>query len=497
MNSVYDVAHKFMMLWQRDQLLDALHESIDFWTQSTFTVVNKGLSVAARIGTDIAAGNLGDLASVQVALYLFVLLVVVLATTSLLRRMSLSSILDIVYFPAWRVPHFISGPYLRLKSYVFYQPNPLTQLVYVLIMVGGYAIFYTLGAPMLPSSSLHHIGTQFVTASCLCIFVIASTVSAGVLQASPASHKSRSSSSTSKTATTTATLRRSEAYHGMYPHDGIFYLPDNECRTCLLAKAARSKHCRLCNVCVPRFDHHCVWLNRCIGLHNYRYFLLMIASHIVFCAYAVFIIGVVLDDSLDGVRGAMVRYAKADKAPTLTTDVPPTIVDGVLVEGANYRYVRVGYAYMLQHVLNYHFWLTVIFIVAAIMGAVLVAFLVHHVSLAARNLTTNENVKRNGLLKRLRAEQRSEEAEAAAADDEGASAGDAGAKTTDAGHRFDDDVPMFRDVHAEWDSLAWPQRLTAVAHNAYDVDWRRNIAEVFYTPDSRYGYEHPCLNSVS
>ena len=38
----------------------------------------------------------------------------------------------------------------------------------------------------------------------------------------------------------------------------------------------RSKHCGVCNRCVDEFDHHCDWLNNCVGRSNYKLFIVLI-----------------------------------------------------------------------------------------------------------------------------------------------------------------------------------------------------------------------------
>ena len=54
--------------------------------------------------------------------------------------------------------------------------------------------------------------------------------------------------------------------------------PAEMCPDCLVLRTPRSRHCAICNRCVERFDHHCPWLNNCVGIRNHNSFMVFLVS---------------------------------------------------------------------------------------------------------------------------------------------------------------------------------------------------------------------------
>ncbi|CAB1312407.1 unnamed protein product [Coregonus sp. 'balchen'] len=57
------------------------------------------------------------------------------------------------------------------------------------------------------------------------------------------------------------------------------------CKKCIIPKPARTHHCGICNTCILKMDHHCPWLNNCVGHFNQRYFFCFCLSMTLGCVY--------------------------------------------------------------------------------------------------------------------------------------------------------------------------------------------------------------------
>ena len=68
------------------------------------------------------------------------------------------------------------------------------------------------------------------------------------------------------------------------------FSPTDLCPDCEVIRTPRSRHCAICNVCIERYDHHCPWINNCVGIRNHNAFLAFITSTSLYIIFSVFII---------------------------------------------------------------------------------------------------------------------------------------------------------------------------------------------------------------
>ncbi|KAJ1849446.1 palmitoyltransferase for Vac8p [Coemansia sp. RSA 2703] len=55
------------------------------------------------------------------------------------------------------------------------------------------------------------------------------------------------------------------------------------CLKCNVPKPDRAHHCSVCGICVLKMDHHCPWLNNCVGFHTQKAFMLFISYAALYC----------------------------------------------------------------------------------------------------------------------------------------------------------------------------------------------------------------------
>ena len=57
---------------------------------------------------------------------------------------------------------------------------------------------------------------------------------------------------------------------------------ENFCFYCQVIKSIRTFHCQVCGRCVEKFDHHCIYINNCLGYRNHKYFILFLLSMLTY-----------------------------------------------------------------------------------------------------------------------------------------------------------------------------------------------------------------------
>lgn len=257
---------------------------------------------------------------------------------------------------------------LETFNFIANKPNPLAQIVYLSLMIPAYFIFMINAFPYFPSGEnvswiweFRKIVTHVWTAITMLSFVIASESDPGVI-----------------------TPQNLELYQSLYPRDTILYKEEKTCRTCKFVRPARSKHCSTCDVCISKMDHHCPWVNNCIGERNVRWFILFLLCTSVFAGYGAFLVFQVSKYMLNEkgflAAGAMIpSFRKRDAGKLL----PATFMNRAL------------------YVAHEAPFFPALFIFGICMSGFLGAFVLIQLFSIARGVTTSEKFKWEAEMKRI------------------------------------------------------------------------------------------------
>ena len=291
---------------------------------------------------------------------------------------------------ATRIPYVLCGA-LSCVERALNTPNPVVQIGYIVIVCGAFEVFRRHGFPLITSSP-HTPGAENpyftsariaeaygVLAAALLSFALASFVDPGVI-----------------------TPANVAGYAALYPFDDVLFPAGTDaCGTCKTQKPARSKHCKVCNRCVAKFDHHwCVgahlwglqrlrllcpshthptlfsshprcsiWLNNCVGERNYRWFLAFLYLNSLLMSYGVWAAGAILRHDIEALKLFTAVFTKSGKQ------------------------VKATYSIVLQYLLGTRTEVCMVGILCVVMGLLVLCFALYHTGLAASNTTTNESVK--------------------------------------------------------------------------------------------------------
>lgn len=64
----------------------------------------------------------------------------------------------------------------------------------------------------------------------------------------------------------------------------------SDCPKCSKPKNLHIHHCSRCKVCIYKMDHHCHWINNCVGYYNQTYYIIFLISIGLFCGFSLILI---------------------------------------------------------------------------------------------------------------------------------------------------------------------------------------------------------------
>ncbi|KAL0345085.1 UNVERIFIED_CONTAM: putative protein S-acyltransferase 17 [Sesamum radiatum] len=252
--------------------------------------------------------------------------------------------------PLRAVAHF-SGDLHSAYSFLHHiRRLRLFPLLYLLIIGGTYYFIATSSFNYIPGyylSGVHRYTSFLAVGVGILFFLLTSFSDPGVVNSANVSQ-----------------------YLSAYPYDNIIF-SEKECSTCKIPKPARSKHCSICDRCVARFDHHCAWMNNCIGERNTRYFMAFIVWHFLICIYGLIALALVLAGRMKELQVIHILTAYYGIENSFRKLAP----------------------FVVQWLLNAYNTQILIMVFLAVISLLLAGFFTYHAKLCLTNTTTNESFK--------------------------------------------------------------------------------------------------------
>uniref|UniRef100_A0ACB8G7Z5 Uncharacterized protein n=1 Tax=Sphaerodactylus townsendi TaxID=933632 RepID=A0ACB8G7Z5_9SAUR len=106
------------------------------------------------------------------------------------------------------------------------------------------------------------------------------------------------------------------------------------CNRCETYRPPRAHHCRVCHRCVRRMDHHCPWINNCVGELNQKYFIQFLFYTGLASLYAM---GLVLTTWLWPLDSTGAEESVSGHPLRAAQPVSPLLVESVLALGLPYN----------------------------------------------------------------------------------------------------------------------------------------------------------------
>jgi palmitoyltransferase len=233
------------------------------------------------------------------------------------------------------------------SDWLWNKPNPVMQIFYLILVVGGSSMMMYSGFEHLPGPYLSSI--HLYTFPAWLAFVV------GFFFFTSRSNPGR------------VTKENWELYNSIFPCDNVIYGP-GFCKTCRHPKIPRAKHCSICGYDSARHDHHCPWINNCVGLLNLRYFLMFLLFTGMLINYVSYLSGFIL---LGMVEENGLWYYRD--------------MEGLIQETPK--------GYIFQYLVYMAVPIVALFMFTVFIGLVVYGFLGYHLWLICRGTTTNETFK--------------------------------------------------------------------------------------------------------